>query len=276
MRLSSRSYPHPVVGNADDVPRAAFQAAYEYSSDKQFYFITVTVACSSDSLAKMIKKGAASYVLHVECTNTLYREAFDFTDQSTRIDLPANKLNGTVEVNCFIRATKALDKYRVDGAHDDYGNTAFDVRTADILAVAEGQTFEAEPQDTLRRIGSIMVIEESPRDEEHPMQVEFSTEKICIRLSKPDFARYKKLKSVPVLASHLTTTIVLPVLTEALHLIAQDSTEFEDLKWHRNLKGRLEDLALNSEDDWLNAAQVILDMPIRRAFASAAHYAEQR
>jgi len=276
MKLSSRSYPHPVVGNADDVPRAAFQAAYEYASDRQFYFITVTVACSSDSLTKLIEKGAASYVVHVECGNTLYREAFDFSESSKRVDIPASKLNGTVEINCFIRATKPLDNYRVDGAHEDYGGTTFEVRAGDILAVAEGQTFDAEPQDTLRRIGSIMVIEESPRPDDHPMEVEYSTDKIHIRLCKSDFARYRQLKSIPVLASHLTTTIVLPVLTEALHLIAHGESEFEDLKWYRNLTGRLEELGLKDEEDLLRASQILLDMPIRRAFASAAQYATER
>ncbi len=33
MRLSSRSYPYPVVGNRDDVPSLAFQAALDMSSD---------------------------------------------------------------------------------------------------------------------------------------------------------------------------------------------------------------------------------------------------
>jgi hypothetical protein len=276
MRLSSRSYPHPVVGNADDVPEAAFQAAYEYTSDKQFYFITVTVACSSNSLGRMIEKGTASYVLHVECGNTLYREAFDFSDSAKRIDIPASKLNGNVEVNCFIRATRPVNKYCVDGAHKDYGSAVFEIGMADILAVAEGQTFEAEPQDTLQRIGSIMVIEESPKPEEHPMEVEFSSEKIRIRLCKPDFARYKELKAIPTLASHLTTTIVLPVLTEALRLLNEDDASLEDLKWHRNLKGRLEDIGMLGDDDLLKAAQTLLDMPIRRALAAAAQYATER
>jgi hypothetical protein len=224
----------------------------------------------------MIEKGRASYVLHVECGNTLYREAFDFASSTKRIDIPASKLNGNVEVNCFIRATRPLNKYQIDGAHEDYGGAAFEVGTADILAVAEGQTFEAEPQDTLQRIGSIMVIEESPKPDEHPMEVEFSTDKIRIRLCKPDFARYKELKSIPVLASHLTTTIVLPVLAEALRLIKQDDASLADLKWHRNLKGRLEDIGMLNDDDLLKAAQTLLDMPIRRALASAAQYATER
>jgi hypothetical protein len=276
MRLSDRSYPHPVLGNADDVPGAAFQATCDVESDKQFFFFDVTVACSSTTLQKLIQNGGACFVLHVECSNTLYRNAFDFTEKSKRFGVRADRLNGTVEINCFIRAAKDVSKYQIAGAHEDYENNVFEIKPGDILAVAPGQTFEAESLDTLRRIGSIMIIEESPKLDEHPMEVEFNSDKIHIRLSKQDFNLYKELKAIPALASHLTTTLVLPVLTEALHLIQKDSLEFEDRKWCRSLNQRLADLKLSHEADLLRAAQILLDRPIRRALTSAAQYAQDR
>src|SRR5205823_1263343 len=100
----------------------------EYVSDKQYYYIDATVVCSSKSLVKHIEQGAASYVLHVECGNTLFRQAFDFSETTKRFSIPASQLNGTVEINCFIRAVQAIDKYRVDGAHEDYGKTTFEVQ----------------------------------------------------------------------------------------------------------------------------------------------------
>src|ERR1019366_1793297 len=98
MKLSSRSYPHPVVGNGDDVPEAAFQATFEYASDQQFYYISVTAVCSSATLLKLISKGSACYVLHVECSNTLFRKAYDFTQEELRVPIPACQLNDAVEV----------------------------------------------------------------------------------------------------------------------------------------------------------------------------------
>ncbi len=276
MRLSERSYPHPVLGNADDVPGAAFQATCDVESDKQFFFINITVHCSSTTLQKMIQKGAACYVLHVECSNTLYREAFDFTDQTKRFDIRADRLNGTVEVNCFVRAKKEIAEYKIDGAHKDYEDLDFEVKAGDILAVTPGQTFEAESLYTLLSICSIMVIDESPKPDEHPMEIEFNSDKIHIRLCRPDFKLYKELKTIPALASHLTTTLVLPVLTEALHLIQKDSMDFDDLKWCRCLKQRLADLKLGDELDLLKSAQLLLDRPIRRALTAAAQYAEDR
>lgn len=274
MRLSSRSFPHPVVGNGDDVPGAAFQATFEYSSDTQFYYIGVAIACSSRTLRRMIQRGDACYVVHIECSNTMFRRAYEFATEAHRLQVPASHLNDTVEVNTFVRAKQDIPSYKVDGAHADYGDATFRVRAGDVLAVGEGQLFEAETQhDSLKRVGSIMVIERSQHDGDHPMMIELNAEKIRILLCAGDFEAYRKLKLVPHLTSHLTTTIVLPVLIEALHVLKSEDAGYSHLKWHRNLQRRTEALELPEEMDVLIKAQRILDMPIRRALGAAQNYA---
>lgn len=275
MRLSRRSYPHPVLGNGDDVPGAAFQATFEYSSDPQFYYIAVSAACSSMTLTKLIAKKSACYTVHVECSNTLFRKAFDFFEESTRIQIPACELNDAVEVNAFIRAVADLPMYNIADAHEDYGDTVFHARPGDILAIGEGQVFDAENSfDSLRKVGSIMVIEQSGEAGDHPMKVDFNSDKIRILLCMNDFKAYSKLKTVPVLTSHLTTTIVLPVLLEALHYVKEDSEGLQANKWFRSLERRIEILELQSEEDTLAKAQKLLDMPIRRALSAAETYAD--
>lgn len=93
MRLSERSYPHPVLGNKDDVAGAAFQVTFEIVPDKSNYYVTVTPQCSSSTLRKMIEKGTAGYVLHVECSNTLFRRAYDFSVSPHTVTIPVNQLN---------------------------------------------------------------------------------------------------------------------------------------------------------------------------------------
>lgn len=102
MRLRDRSFPHPVVGNADDVPSAAFQATYEISSDREYYYIVVSAACGSKTVSKLVEKEEAAYVLHAECSNTMYRRAFEFTNEKHRVQVPASQVNGTVELNVVV------------------------------------------------------------------------------------------------------------------------------------------------------------------------------
>ena len=181
MRLSARSYPHPVLGNRDDVPGAAFQAALEMSADKECIYVATEVACSCETLNALLAAGQVAYVLHVECSNTLFRRAYEFREPRHRISISTDNLNDAVEVNVFIRATDRIPSYCIPEAHSDYEGASFEIQRGDILAVGEGQVFHIESDfDSLSRIGSIMQINESPKDGDIPMEPSFDGEKIVI------------------------------------------------------------------------------------------------
>jgi hypothetical protein len=270
MRLSNRSFPHPVVGNGDDVPSAEFQVTFEFVPDKTNFYLKAFVRCSSQTLLKAIKKGLACYTMHVECSNTLFRRTYDFDSEAHRIAIPTTAIHDTVEVNAFVRARVAIPNYKIDGAHPDYGDAVFQVGPGDVLAVADGQAFEADHSlDPLRLVGALMVVEQSSRAANHPMEVDFDTDKIRILLCEEDFDSYAQMKAVPHLTNHLTTTLVLPVLIEAIHLLNDPTADIPENKWARVLGQRLETLAIGSSATALDKAQHLLSLPIRRALASA-------
>ena len=273
MRLSNRSYPHPVVGNRDDVPGAAFQASVEMTTDKEAIYLDVAVKCSSKTINDLIKKNDAKFVMHVECSNTLYRRAFEFADGNYRAQIPSDNLNDAVEVNVFARAARAISGYRVDATNPDYGNTTFEIDKGDILAVGDGHLFYLDaPFDALSPIGSIMQIQAAHEDGDRPMQVEYSGPKIVIYLSKKDFADYNLLKGMEGMSVALTTTIVLPVLIEAINQVK--TNDDDDLRWVRALKRRIESMQLTINDDSLELAQKILELPVKRTLASVRMLAE--
>jgi hypothetical protein len=273
MKLSSRSYPHPVVGNRDDVPGAAFQAALEMSTDKEAVYIDATVKCSSKTINDLLKKKDASLVLHVECSNTLFRRAFEFQDGQYRAQIPADNLNDSVEVNVFAKANRNISGYKVDAAHPDYGDVSFDVEKGNILALGEGQVFYIDSNfDSLSPIGSIMDIHEAHQEGDLPMRVDYNGAKIQIVLSKRDFADYKLLKSIEGISVALTTAIVLPVLVEAIHMAKEDSDD--DLRWMRALRRRIDGMGLKADAEPLELAQQILELPVKRTFGSARMLAE--
>lgn len=276
MRLSARSYPHPVLGNRDDVPGVAFQAVLEMSADKDYVYIAVAVTCSCRTLNAMLENGRAAYVLHVECSNTVFRRAFEFREPQHRISIGADNLNDAVEVNVFVRATDGISYYCIPEAHSDYAGSTFDIQRGDILAVGEGQVFHIESDfDSLSRIGSIMQINESPKDGDIPMEPSFDGEKIVIFLSKGDFADYKVLKLHEGVRGPLTTTIVLPVLVEALHILKEESEGMDDTRrWVRALARRIDSLGLADESQPLLLAQKLLELPVKRALSSSRMLAE--
>lgn len=273
MRLSNRSFPHPVVGNGDDVPGAEFQATFEPEQDKSNFYIKVKIQCSSKTLLQAIKKGKACFTMHVECSNTLFRRVFDFTDDSFRATIPSAAIHDTVEVNAFVRAKAVIPEYAVADAHEDYGDAVFSIGPGDILAVADGYTFDADHSiDPLRKVGALMVVEKSGKQGDHSMEADFDADKIRILLCEQDFAAYGEMKAVPHLTNHLTTTLVLPILIEAIHHLEDDSDGDSEQKWAKVLRSRLETLSVGPAATALEKAQQLLGLPIRRALASAQTY----
>jgi len=247
------------------------------SSDKENVYIDVSTKCSSSTINRLMSEAAAKNVLHIECSNTLFRRAYEFPESSKRVAIPAENLNDSVEVNVFVRATRNASGYSVDAAHSDYGESQFDISEGDILAVGEGYIFHIESSfDSLSRIGSIMQIEESKEDGELPMRVDFNCDKILIILSKADFKDYKMLKGQEGVSSALTSTIVLPVLVEALHFLrsGESGAEEDSLRWMRALRSRISALELESESDNLILAQKLLELPLRRALTASRQLAE--
>ncbi len=276
MRLSVRSYPHPVVGNRDDVLGAAFQATVEMTADKENVYLGVAIKCSSSTIQNLLAEEKATYVMHVDCSNTLFRRAYDFTEAETRIAIPVDQLCDAVEVNAFVRATTNLSGYRVERAHPDYGDADFEIKTGDILAVGEGYVFFIESNfESFSRVGSIMQVEATtdPRNEE--MQIDFNGDKIRIILAQPDFQDYKMLRSNDAFAAPLTAAIVLPVLVEALRVLKSDFVDDgSDPRWMMVLRKRLLALGLNADSEPFSTAQKLLEYPIRRALTTSRQTAE--
>ena len=120
-----------------------------------------------------------------------------------------------------------------------------------------------------------MQIRENRDISDGPIEVDLSSNKIIIRLSRGDFENYKIIRANPGLRSSLVPTIVIPALLDALQALKEGESEDEGLRWHRVLTRRLERLELDRQANSLAAAQKILELPIKRAFLSARDYIER-
>lgn len=274
MKLSQRAFPHPVVGNADDVVDVAFQSPIEVTQDSANYYLKVQVQCSSKTIAQLIKNGSAAYLLHVECSNTLYRNVFEFTVAEEEISIPSELLNSTVEVNLFVVAKKEMPKYKVDQAHPDYGNATFSVGSGEILAIGEPYTFEADIDfDALRSVGSILQIREQPGPDDAEMHFDYNGAKIAVLLSPHDFNLYKILKTNKPLCASLIPPIIVSAVAKGLDMIKAGEVQ-DDLRWVRCVKKRIDHMDLSWEADSLDLAQQMLELPIKRSFTTAKAFLE--
>jgi hypothetical protein len=274
MIIRDRSYPHPVLAPfRDDVNPNKFVFAVAESHDADNYYLDVSFDQDNPTLTSLVAAGKAAYSVHLECKRNFYREIFTFTKKTDRITIRASELVGRVEVSGFIKAQQTIAGYKIEGSHSDYGDADFQIREGDVLAVAASQVFDAYVDyDPLRRISSILTIRRSDTDEEGPMKLDTSGDRIVATLSQKDYDRYTDLKADPNLGPLLANQVVVPALLEGVHEIQGTSeTEFEmemSKRWFRSVYKKLDESGIkirNSDTSAVEAVQSILKLPLRRS-----------
>ncbi len=274
MIIQDRSFPHPVLAPfRDDVMPNRFSLVLTVKPDVDNYYIEARFDYDNPTLSQFVEAGSAIHVLHLECRRNFYRTIFISPKKIQNLTIPASELVGRVEVTGFIKAQSALTGYQIQGAHQDYGNTAFAIQPGDILAVAESQTFDAfTDYDPLRRISSILTIRRSDDLDEGEMKLDTTGDLIVATLSQKDFDRYTELKADPKLGPLLANQVVVPALLEAVHEIGNthdDDFEIEMHKrWFRSIYKKLEDIGIKirpPQTPPIEAVQALLKLPLRRS-----------
>jgi hypothetical protein len=144
---------------------------------------------------------------------------------------------------------------------------SFSVETGDILAVAEGLSFDADIDfDMLRSVRSIVEVAERTDDQESaPVVIDLNYERIRLVLSKADFATYRVLRTNKVLSQTLIAMLVIPALVEAITVLRGSGSDYEELRWYRCLKKKIEVEGHSLESAPYTLAQELLKFPVRRA-----------
>lgn len=273
MILRSRSYPHPVLAPfSDDVQPTEFSLELTIDFDADNYYLSLNFSYENTTLSDLLGRSLASHTIHLECRRNFFRRTFSSREKEVRLTIPAKELVGRIEVSGFITSSAEIPDYRVEGSHSDYGEATFTIRPGDILAAAPSLTFDAYiDYDPLKRISSILTISRHEEEEDGPMTIDTSGNRIVATLAQNDYDRYTDLKADTAIGPLLANQVVIPTLLEAIHEIANtDEEEMEvemDRRWFRSIVEKLRGsgIDLRSPDiSPLEALQTILRLPLRR------------
>ncbi len=269
MKVNAKSYPHPVLGNEDDLA-GSFNADFRYELGRKEVALLPAFSIKSPAIEELIRKNRASFFVELECRSTFFRTCFSTRKPLERFSIPAARVRERVTVGFYVCADEDISGYRPSGCHPDYEGTAFDVEKGDVLAAGGFCSFIAEKDfDPLRPpVSSFMAIREG-RHHEGSMEVDYDEEKITIELSKSDWREYAGIRSQKTAEGVLHAAIVLPVLVSAIQHIKERNPDYEGKNWFGRLETILETKGLRERDP-LEAAQKILENPITRALSGFA------
>ncbi|HMG83711.1 MAG TPA: hypothetical protein VK559_11795 [Ferruginibacter sp.] len=266
MIYNNRNYPHPILGINDDFRTATISVELSVSSDRNIIEVRPLFILENKDVRDLIDQTKASYVSHVYCRGTMFREIFRTTHNlSEPIRIPASKLNGEVEIDFFICSNQKIIDYKNDDFNQEYGNTRFSLEKADIIAFAgKGKFYANKSPEELKAISSIMNVLCTQKSNK-PMSLDFSGNRITLMLCKEDYGNYKLLKNNPECFGLILSSMVLPALIETLHfLTTEEAEEFREKPWSKILNN----IKDKSKGTCLEIAQNILEMPLKRTLDS--------
>jgi len=268
MRVNSKSYPHPVLGNEDDLGGFFRIAPFNYELKKDEITLNPIFNLKNATIEELIRDGKASFVSEIECRSTFFRTSYSTRKMVDRFTLPSKLVRERVTVGFYVCADKDISGYKPSECHPDYEGAIFDIEAGDILAFGGYTSFIAEKNfDPLRPpVSSFMSIQEGSQHE-GPMQIDYENEKITIILSKADYRGYTDVRGQKLAEGMLHASIVFPVLIDAVHQVQNGNNDYADTSWFGRLEAILDANSLRNKEPF-EAAQKILEMPLSRGLHS--------
>ncbi|PZE20323.1 hypothetical protein [Paenibacillus xerothermodurans] len=286
MQINYRQYPHPVLSYfADDVIDSDFQASLKSSKTQNSYIFEAQCITSSDGINKLLNEKKACYAFHFECSTTRYRKVFRSFDSSFTFQLPADTIEGKVQICSFILASENMDHYFLAEFHPDYEGHTFSIKKGDVLAIDAERTFFAEKEyDPLRRIPSIFTVQPTRGENAMPFDMDSSGHKIIIKLSEDNFEYYKTISLNQNLQSLLSSLIIMPALVSILETLknaVDQEFDLEECRWYRVIKSRLKELGIDIDnkstfsDSTLAVAQKLIGEPLNSSLLALINFDDE-
>lgn len=271
MKIKNISYPYPVLGNEDDARGVFNVRSFKHVLSRQQILLSASFDLENKTIEKLIEEKKAAFTVEVECPGTFFRKSYLTHDRNAKIVLPSDLVREHVSVTFFIRATESIEKYHVEGCHEDYEGFTSEISAGDVLALGGATSFIADKDfDPLRPVISSLIAIKPGTHDKGPMVVGYNDDKIIIKLSKNDHKNYLTVKSKVSIVGILHAAIVLPVLADAIRLVNEKDQELQGMHWFRRLEVILRQQELGG-DEPLSSAQQLLSSPVERCLFCLTH-----
>lgn len=248
MQVKNKIFPYPVLNNNklySNFPDASFEIVYETEED-EFAYVLKNIKFSTESklINDLFDSHKIDIKLVVECSDTVYRKAFNINKEPKNIRLLKSDFTEKVDVSMFAIATEDF-KMSSKEFDEDYQDIEFEIEKYDILCANDGFNVrfkhdEAE-NNLVKSIFSII-----PSDNINDGTFEVNCElgkKITISMSDADFKNMNIVNTVPTYKEVVFNMLLVPALIEGLTLclktVQEGTDDLEDIGnkyvWFRSI-----------------------------------------
>ncbi|GGA80152.1 hypothetical protein [Ornithinibacillus halotolerans] len=265
------SYPYPVLFmNNDDYLNSSFNSSIEVQESFGEVRIQVRFELDNDGINSLIEDKRATYLVHIECGQTSYRNAFSSFNKILDIAIPSELLRGKVEIHSFITANERIEDYTNDKLNEWYADSLITFEKGNILAIGEAiETTLYEDNTELLNLPSIVKVIKSHRNEF--MEVEIQSDTITVALPTYEYNQYAT-NAKSRLKQTILSNVILPSLVYVFSKINDNRDDLAEYTWYQVLEKIFDENNLRIEDvgtdalSSLKAAQMVLRKPLKASF----------
>lgn len=268
------SFPHPVLGNGDDVVGTAFEITeVRTEANAEVAIVQVETILTDADLRRHLDAGTARVMFRVRCGPTMRLETLNpqellVAGQTTRwrIDLSQDDFYGPTEFEVLVLATTEMDDFRYEAQHEDYGDAVFHVAAGDVIAVAGIFQFDIEKwYDPLNPpLSSFVRIVKSVTEDPH-LGIDLGGEVIQVQVPPSAFEHLASLKGA--FEPTLLGLLVGPAVLHGLQRLEDEPEDESAEGWARSLRALVERHGVEDRTPF-EQAQKILNSPFVAGLAA--------
>lgn len=273
MQVKKKIFPYPILNNNklySNFIDSNFEIVYESVEDEISYILKdLKFSTNSKLINDLFDEGKIVIKLVVECSDTVYRKAFNVGKEPKSIRLFKNDFTEKVDISMFAVANTNF-KINSNEFDEDYQGIDFEIEKYDILCANDGFNVRFKHDESENNlVKSIFSIIPSDNINDGTFEVDCEMgKKITISLSDKDYKNCKIINTVPTYKEVVFNMLLVPALIEGLTLckktIQEGTDDLEDVGnkyiWFRSILmsyKRLYGKDLTSEE-FINESPVLL------------------
>lgn len=252
------SFPHPVLGNADDID-GEFHFTMEISrtDNRKIVFENFSPSITNAYIESLINNHDANCFVKIQCSSTF---STWMLDAKSKIEIDENDVANKIEVQVLVISLKEISNYADTSFNIQYGKEVFFLNKNEVIAISGKEIIQIPKVDEKLGLGNIFKF--NSHQYNLPIMFQLMQDKIHINYPETKNGEHPPNQMFSTTPWTAFNTFIVPALAEALKFIDTDADAASRYEWFMVIDQLLP--AAERTKDFFSDAQKILqtEMPV--------------
>ena len=259
------SYPHPVLGNANDIEFSTILISAQIRLNKGYEFkIIVDINDDESDYIELINNKDAYLSIMLDCPETLYTRYYKFYEIEPSISIPFEHICGKIEITCYIVTENTINDKFFPNQNQLFEDSKFNINRSEWLGVSNTIVHYIDPQFKKNLNKNNSSIFEIVKDKENKYKgiykPHFNHDHIYIYISNKIYDKWYEMNDSKRFLYITLYSLIIPVTAEAIDIIESEGNyEFKLLKWYVVLSEELKKDKYTNDQSSLQKAQIVFE-----------------